>query len=468
MKTNKILKVLLSLMVVVSVTSCVQDDDYKVPSSLGDEENNKLNQLIANSTEISIAQAKTYFVSGEVTEIVTDVYVKGYVSSSDQTGNFYKEFFIQDSPSNPTAAIKVMLNQVDTYNQFNFGRETYVNLKGLFIGEDRTGDGVIAIGGGANGTRLAALTSNKVPLKVLRSSVTEVIEPVSVSLSQINSTHIGMFVEIQNAQFSSSLNGQFFVDPMDDFDSSRPIESCEGFEFSYFPLETSAFANFAQQPLPTTNGGTIAGVVNKTFNGSNLVLVLNSLDDINFDQDKCIPANIGDFTVVMEEDFQTATDNTDLNLPGWTNYAEAGTRVWREKYWQGNGYTEFSPFGSGQASNIGWLVTPAIDMTGLSNGFLNFKSAQHHLDQDSPQNALQVFVSTDFDGTNVMNATWTQVPATLATSSNDWRVFVDSGLIDVSAYTGGTLYVAFKANGSDTLGQLSGSYMIDDVKILAN
>ncbi|HLV38882.1 DUF5689 domain-containing protein [Xanthomarina sp.] len=468
MKTNKFLKALLSLIVVMSVVSCVQDDDYKVPSSLGDEENAKLNTLIATSTEITIAQAKTYFVSNQVTPIVADVYVKGYVSSSDQTGNFYKELFIQDHPTNPTAAIKLMLNQVDTYNQFNFGRETYINLKGLFIGEDRTGDGVIGIGGDANGNRLLALKSNQIPLKVLRSSLTEVIEPLPVNLSQINSTHIGMFVQIGNAQFSDALAGKFFVDPMDDFDSSRPIQSCEGFDYAYFPLETSSFANFAQKPLPTTKGGTIAGVVNKTFNGSNLVLVLNSTDDINFDQDKCTPSNIGDFTVVMEEDFQTATDNTDLNIPGWTNYSEAGTRVWREKFWQGNGYTEFAPFGSGQASNVGWLVTPAIDMTGLSNGFLNFKSAQHHLEQDSPQNALQVFVSTDFDGSNVMSATWIPVSATLATSSNDWRVFVDSGLIDVSAYAGGTLYVAFKANGSDTLAQLSGSYMIDDVKILAN
>lgn len=468
MKTNKILKVLLSLMVVFTVVSCVQDDDYKVPSSLGDEENARLNTLISTSEEVSIAAAKTYFVPGQVTEIVADVYVKGYVSSSDQTGNFYKEFFIQDSPSNPTAALKVMLNQVDTYNQFNFGRETYINLKGLFIGEDRNGDGVIGIGGGANGTRLTALTASEIPIKVLRSSVTEVIEPVSIGLSQINNTHIGIFVQIQNAQFSDALAGEFFVDPMDDYDSSRPIQSCEGFDYSYFPLETSSFANFAQIPLPTAKGGTISGVVNKTFNGSNLVLVLNTLSDINFDQDKCIPSEIDDFSVVLEEDFQAAIDNTDLDFPGWTNYSEAGTRVWREKFWEGNGYTEFSPFGSGQASNIGWLVTPGTDLTGLDNIFLNFKSAQHHLDQDSPENALEVFVSTDFDGSDVLGATWEPITAALADSSSDWRVFMDSGLIDISAYSGQTLYVAFKANGSDTLNDLAGSYMIDDLKILAN
>jgi len=467
MKTNKILKVLLSLMVVFSVVSCVQDDDYKVPSSLGDEENIKLNKLIANSEEISIAQAKTFFIPGEVTAIEGDIYVKGYVSSSDQTGNFYKEFFIQDSPSNPTSAIKVMINQVDTYNQFNFGRETYVNLKGLFIGEDRNGDGVIAIGGGANGTRLTALTTNTIPSKVLRSTVTEVVEPVAVYMSQINSSHIGMFVQIQNAQFSSALAGQFFVDPLDDFDSSRPIQSCEGFDYSYFPLETSSFASFSQQPLPTTKGGSIAGVVSKTFNGSNLVLVLNSLNDIDFNQDKCTPADIGDFSVIMEEDFETAVNNTDLDFVGWTNFAEAGPRVWREKIFSGNGYTEFSPFGSGSASLTAWLVTPGIDMTGLDNVYLNFKAAQHHLEMDSPLNALEVFVSTDFDGTNVLAATWEPLVANLPTQANDWYEMVDSGLIDLSAYSG-TVYIAFKANGSDTVTGLAGSYQVDNLKILAN
>ena len=54
--------------------------------------------------------------------------VKGYVTSSDLTGNFYKEVYLQDSPENPTTAIKVILSQVDSYNRFNKGREVYINV----------------------------------------------------------------------------------------------------------------------------------------------------------------------------------------------------------------------------------------------------------------------------------------------------------------------------------------------------
>ena len=123
MKTNKIITLILIFIATFAITSCVQDDDYTIPNSLGNEENANLEALLSSdAVELSIAEVKNQFVQDEATEIVSEVYVKGYVTSSDATGNFYKEFFIQDDPQNPTSAIKVVLNQVDSYNQFNLGR----------------------------------------------------------------------------------------------------------------------------------------------------------------------------------------------------------------------------------------------------------------------------------------------------------------------------------------------------------
>ena len=113
------------------VYSCVQDDDYSVPQSVGLEENQKLVQLLSEIEDgsadlMSISEVKNLFVNGEVNEIESNLVVKGYVSSSDYTGNFYKEFYMQDDIENPTAGIKVSINQVDSYNQFNVGREVYI------------------------------------------------------------------------------------------------------------------------------------------------------------------------------------------------------------------------------------------------------------------------------------------------------------------------------------------------------
>ncbi|NJN49901.1 MAG: hypothetical protein HC798_00380 [Polaribacter sp.] len=93
-----------------------------MPQALGTEENKALNTLMNDlnsgaKSQISIANLKGLFVAGQVTEITSDIVVKGYVSSSDRSGNFFKEFFIQDSPSSPTAAIKVGTEFVDSYNK---------------------------------------------------------------------------------------------------------------------------------------------------------------------------------------------------------------------------------------------------------------------------------------------------------------------------------------------------------------
>jgi len=162
MKNIKTFRLLTLLFLLVTFNSCVEDDDYSIPTSIGLEENQSLNLLLdeINSNEVdllTIGQVKNLFVSGQAVNIESSIAVKGYVVSSDLTGNFYKEFYIQDEPSNPTAGLKVVINQVDSYNQFNIGREVYIRLQNLYIGETNSGDGVITIGGRADGNEVAQL-----------------------------------------------------------------------------------------------------------------------------------------------------------------------------------------------------------------------------------------------------------------------------------------------------------------------
>ena len=62
--------------------SCVQDDDFSIPESLGLEENQDLTQLLTqiNNGEVdlmTISQVKSFFVDGEVTLIESNIAVKG-------------------------------------------------------------------------------------------------------------------------------------------------------------------------------------------------------------------------------------------------------------------------------------------------------------------------------------------------------------------------------------------------------
>jgi hypothetical protein len=76
---------------------------------------------------------------------------------------------------------------------------------------------------------------------------------------------------------------------------------------------------------------------------------------------------------------------------------------------------------------------------------------------------LQVFVSPDFNGTDVKTATWTPVRANIPIRKTPWNEFLSSSL-DLSAYQGSTIYVAFKFTGSGTDTTLDGSFQIDDFK----
>lgn len=471
MKTNKLLNIVLAFVVSIAFFSCVEDDDYTIPSSLGEEENAGVQQILADiaSGDLileEIANVKLMYDSYDALphEVEDNIVIKGYVSSSDRTGNFYKEIYIQDNFENPTTAIKVIINQTDLYNKFNKGREVYIKLNGLLIGEERVGNGVITIGGGSEtdqyGTTVTSLGTNQVNAKMFRSPNTMAIIPLNVSFSDISDSHIGMFVQVDGVEFADEHDGERYFDPIEDFDTQRTLQACTGFEYATFVLETSSFSDFKSELLPTGNGS-ISGIIAKDYFGDMLLMTLNTTDDVDFNGGRCSLLNIEDYEEIMSEDFNTSTNYNDLDTPGWTNFAEVGSKVWRERVYSNDGYAEFSSYQSGDTENIAWLVSPGIDLEAQGIEFLNFKMAQHHLDSDD--NTIEVFVSTDYDGTNVLAATWEPISVNLPTQSNSWYAYVDSGLADLSSYSG-TLYVGFKATGNGT--DLTGGFQLDDFIIL--
>lgn len=168
--------------------------------------------------------------------------------------------------------------------------------------------------------------------------------------------------------------------------------------------------------------------------------------------------------VAYSENFEEATDGTVLDILGWTNFNQSGSKKWTEERFplsNGNGYAEFSAFNTGDATNIAWLVSPSINLEG-SQKQVSFDAAQHHL--DSSNNTLEVLVSTDFNGTDVAAATWTPLDATVPTQENDWYDFINSGVIDLSDYSG-NVYIAFRVTGSGTDTTLDGAYQIDNLKL---
>ena len=278
-------KKLLLLLIVTALSGCQQDDQFDIPAEIGTEENKQLNALLAdiengNKTMISITQLKDYFVYRRVHTFTSDVVVKGYVVSSDSTGNFYKELYLQDAPENPTAAIHLMIDQSKSFNRFNLGREVYITLKDLYLGESRRGNGIISLGGVANTENnvVEALRPLDIATHLFRSKTTAEITPLTMKFSAIDKSHVGLFVAVENVRVTPSEQGKPFVDPKDYYDTQRTLEACEGTTITTFLLETSAFALYKDVPLPT-GAGTIKGIVSKTYNGRDFVLTLNTAAD---------------------------------------------------------------------------------------------------------------------------------------------------------------------------------------------
>lgn len=166
---------------------------------------------------------------------------------------------------------------------------------------------------------------------------------------------------------------------------------------------------------------------------------------------------------VVGTDFEVGLYDGDvMEISGWKNYAQAGDELWRNQYYGDNNYAEFTGFQSGDASNIGWLISPAINMDLHEGEKFDFDVSQSYV--SNPANSLQVLISTDYDGTNVEAATWQPLPVTIPGTDAEYFEFQDSGVVDMSAYTG-TVYIAFKVTGSGTNTQLDGGYQIDNVRV---
>jgi hypothetical protein len=167
--------------------------------------------------------------------------------------------------------------------------------------------------------------------------------------------------------------------------------------------------------------------------------------------------------LLFSEDFSKgAIDDTALNLEGWSNIAEVGTAKWKTQIFSSNPYAEFSSFKSGNAVNVGWLISPAINMDAIEGEILLFQASQSFV--SSGANSLEVLIASDYNGTNLTTANWQALAATLPTTSSPYFEFIKSGEIDLSSFTG-KINIAFKVKGSGTNAALDGSYQVDAIRI---
>jgi hypothetical protein len=166
-------------------------------------------------------------------------------------------------------------------------------------------------------------------------------------------------------------------------------------------------------------------------------------------------------TVLLSEKFDNPNASPyTLVAPGWTSFAEQGTKQWLNKSYQGDGYAIFTSFSSGQPVNTAWLISPEVNMDTQEGEKLTFQTCQDGFVK-SLDNTLELYVSTNYDGTNVTAADWKKIDFNVATPNTERFLYVNSGLLNLSSYKG-KLHFAFKMRGTSSL---TGGYQIDNVKL---
>ncbi|ESU29186.1 hypothetical protein FLJC2902T_12280 [Flavobacterium limnosediminis JC2902] len=450
MKTRIIKSALLFTFLGTALTGCVNGDDYNTPNL------ECIETTLVKTKEVSEIPAAT-----EVAQYQEDDVIEAYVTSSDEAGNFFKSISFQTLDG--SKAFSVPTEMTSSFVDYQPGKKVLIKMRGLYTdisdGGMRIG-GIYVDGGVAEVGRLTlSQTRNALKSSCTRVDEEQLVKHVSLAQLTANTdSYLNKLIEVDNVQFSDAAMGKHYYESNNDLGSgtNHYITDRTGTQMVF---RTSLYSRFAHKLVPF-GSGKIRGVLTRF--GDTYQFMARYERDVMLDQERF---NLAD--PFFSEDFQSATNNTNLNIPGWVNFAQAGNDLWREKTFTTagvtNGYAEFSAFNSGDASNIVWLVSPAINLGAYTTKILKFEACQHHLDVDSPNNRMEVLVSTDFDGTNVLTATWTTVPYNAPVKATAWYEFLTS-TVDLSAYSG-NIYVAYKFKGSGTDQTLDGAFQVDNVKV---
>ncbi len=220
-------------------------------------------------------------------------------------------------------------------------------------------------------------------------------------------------------------------------------------------IYTYNWADFADDPV---EGGiyNITAIASFHFNPQ---LLLRNLDDMEYVGEDDDNGEDVDPVTTIDEDFQGYDDFEPIDANGWTSIAEVGERKWRCNVHQGSHYAQATAFNSTDDHNIMWMITPPVDLDASTAPVFEFESAQAHFTHDG----FSVYIATDFDGSDVQNATWESLPATLVGEDDDWHEWIPSGLIDLSGYSG-IVHIAWRYEGNEPAGE-TGTFRVNNVQL---
>jgi len=277
-KNTNIMKTIKKLLffIFIALFSCVQDDEYSIPKITDCSET----VLPATKTIEDIFNSST----NTAKQYTEPVIIEAYVTSNDQSGNFFKVLHLQTLDG--SRGFSVPVDVADLYTIFNPGRKVSINLKntytqihfeGLEIGnlalDERTGEEFIGKVSTTNFKNVLVKTCDVVDEEQLVHKIT---------LSEITDAHLNTLIELKDVQFEDAALGKTLYDANTDVGGGTNY-FIEDISESAIAFRTSAFADFGNTTVPNGNG-TIRGVLTKF--GSTYQILIRNIKDVNLEGDR--------------------------------------------------------------------------------------------------------------------------------------------------------------------------------------
>jgi hypothetical protein len=404
--------------------------------------------IVANTT---IKDFKAlHKVSGDYDVITTDIIISGIVVANDKSGNFYKQLYIQDN----TGSLQILLDANSLYASYPVGRKIFIKCKGLCLSDYflTMQLGIKAIVGGL--PSVEGIPSNLISNYIAAGSINNPVTPVVVTLADLTSTvtmqdkYLGALIKLENYEFTDT-SSTYSDTSSYKATSNSNIKTCDG---STVIVRTSAYADFAGQKVAKGNGSITAIY---TAYKTTKQLIIRDLEDIKFNQPRCS---------IFEEGFEgIGANNLPLTVSGWKNIGEVGNVLYQNAVFGPVKCAKITAFRTGASVVSSWLISPAINLTGVAAPKLSFTTAAGFA---VGATSFKVYISTNYAGGNTPStSTWTEIPFTLATGLvSGYSQFLSSGVISLSAYANKTIYLGFKYDGGDP--DKTTTFELDDVKIL--
>lgn len=417
--------------------------------------------IVAN---ISIKDLKALHTgSGAYTMITSDYVISGVVVADDKSGNLYKQLYIQDE----TGALQILLDATNLYGTYPVGRRIFIKCNGLCLSDynNLMALGVKATVGGLPSQE--GIPGNLISNYVIGGSLNNPVVPKLVTFADLtipSSTsqkpwlqpYLGMLIQLDNYAFTD-LNATYSDTSAFKSTQNRDIKNCSN---QTLIVRTSAYANFAGVKVPQGRGSIVSIF---TAFGTTKQLLVREPADVAFNGAYACPLPPG---TVFFEDFETiGANNGTLTLPGWKNIGETGGVSFQNAVFGSTKCGKASAFGTGVSNMISWFITPPINLTGTTAPKLTYlEAAGFALGATN----FQVLISTNYNGSNTPStSTWAVLRTVTATTpTTGFGTLTSIGNLNLSAYIGQTVYIAFKYDGSDPT--RTTTYEFDDVKVTAN